>query len=54
MAARYILAVLAIAFLTAGAWRAGRSSGRLHPQARVWLLIGIIFGAISIWLFARG
>jgi len=28
--------------------------GALHPQARTWLLIAAIFGAVSLWLFSRG
>jgi hypothetical protein len=27
------------------------SRGGMHPQARAWLLIGVIFGAASGWLF---
>jgi bacteriorhodopsin len=53
VAAQYILAVLACAFLLAGAMGLARS-GLSHPQSRTWLLIGIIFGAVSAWLFYRG
>ena len=53
MAAKYILAVLACAFLIAGGLRLGRDGGRTHPQSRTWLLIGGIFGVVSAWLFAR-
>ena len=49
MLAKYILAVLAVAFLAAGTWR-GRRSG----QGRTWLTIAVIFGAVSVWLFAKG
>ena len=52
MAAKYILAVLAVVFLVFGAWRAA-TSGRRHPQARTWLLIAVIFGGVSLWLFSR-
>lgn len=50
MIARYILAALAVAFLVAGALRASRA-GASHPQSRTWLLIGVVFGAVSAWLF---
>jgi hypothetical protein len=49
MAAKYILAGLALAFLAAGAVRL--IGGPAHPQGRTWLLIGVIFGAVSVWLF---
>ena len=51
MLAKYILAALACAFLLAGAYR--RSTGGPNPQARTWLLVGAIFAAVSLWLFAR-
>ena len=51
MAAKYILAGLALAFLLAGAARLVGVSGRPNAQGRTWLLIGIIFGAVSVWLF---
>lgn len=50
MAARFILAGLALAFLMAGTVRLLGSAGP-HPQARTWLLIGAIFGVVSAWLF---
>jgi hypothetical protein len=54
VAAKYILAVLACAFLIAGGVRPGRDAGRSHPQSRVWLLVGIMFGVVSAWLFWQG
>jgi hypothetical protein len=53
MAAKYILALLSVAFLAAAARRLARD-GKLHPQSRTWLLIAIIFAVVSTWLFARG
>jgi hypothetical protein len=50
MAAKYVLAVVGAAFLVMGVLRA-TSLGASHPQARTWLLIGGIFGAVSVWLF---
>jgi len=49
MAARYILGTLAIVFLILGLARAARE-GRLGPAARTWLVIGLMFGAVSLWL----
>jgi hypothetical protein len=46
MAARYILAALALLFLILGARRGWR-----HPQGRTWLTIAAIFGAVALWLF---
>jgi hypothetical protein len=51
MAARYILAAFAVAFLTAAAIRLYGGGSVRHPQARTWLLVGVIFAAISAWLF---
>jgi len=53
VAAKYILAVVAAAFLVAAAVRAAGGSNLSHPQTRTWLLIAAIFGAISAWLFTR-
>ena len=50
MAAKYLLAVVGAAFLVMGVLRATRV-GASHPQARIWLLIGGIFGVVSAWLF---
>lgn len=47
MLAKYILAVLAVAFLIAGATRGPRTA-----QGRTWLIIAAIFGVVSLWLFA--
>jgi uncharacterized membrane protein HdeD (DUF308 family) len=51
VAAKYILAALAAAFLLAAAVRLLAAGGRRHPQGRSWLLIGVIFGIVSAWLF---
>ena len=47
MAAKYILAVLAVAFLAAALMRLSRGGGISHPQTKTWLLIAIIFGVLS-------
>jgi uncharacterized membrane protein HdeD (DUF308 family) len=49
MAATFILAGLALAFLLAGAVRLFGTSSR--AQGRTWLLVGVIFGIVSAWLF---
>ena len=50
MAAKYVLAALSAVFLVMGSVRAGLSSS----QSRTWLLVGVIFGAVSAWLWYRG
>jgi hypothetical protein len=47
MAAKYILAGLGTLFMVMGLLRGGPT----HPQSRTWLIIGVIFGAVSTWLF---
>ncbi|HEY6924507.1 MAG TPA: hypothetical protein VI653_13630 [Steroidobacteraceae bacterium] len=49
--ARSILGTLAIVFLVLGGVRAFRE-GQVGPAARAWLLIGAIFGIVSVvsWL----
>jgi hypothetical protein len=51
MLAKYILAVLAVAFLAAAGTRALLGGGLSHPQTKTWLLVGTIFAAVSAWLF---
>lgn len=47
MATKYILAGLAVLFVVLALARGGLA----RPQARTWLMIGVIFGAVSAWLF---
>jgi hypothetical protein len=47
---KYILAGVAIIFVVATAVRLTQSR-RLDPQSRTWLLISIIFGLVSAWLW---
>jgi len=49
MLAKYILAGLAFVFVIAALLRGPRT-----PQGRTWLLIAVIFGIVSSWLFAHG
>jgi hypothetical protein len=46
MLAKYILGGLAVVFLIAAAIRGPGSA-----QGRTWLLIAVIFGVVSLWLF---
>ena len=48
--ARLIFAVLGPLFLLLAAWSYSRA-GRLAPQAKAWLIIGIIFSAVAAWLW---
>lgn len=51
MATKYILAALSVVFLGLAFVRLARNDGRPHPQSRTWMLIGLIFGVVSAWLF---
>jgi hypothetical protein len=51
MAAKYILPALTIAFLAAALWRLARDGFTLGPASRTWLLVALIFGAVSGWLW---
>jgi len=51
VATKYILGALAIVFLALAMLRGG---GPSHPQGRTWMIIAVIFGAVSAWLFSRG
>ena len=53
MGAKHILAILSVVFLIAALVRLARDAGTLHPQSKTWLLISVIFGAVSAWLFYR-
>ncbi|HVQ16106.1 MAG TPA: hypothetical protein VMS40_21040 [Vicinamibacterales bacterium] len=54
MATKYILAALSVVFLILAVSRMARGGGAAHPQSRTWLLIGVIFAAVSAWLFYQG
>jgi Co/Zn/Cd efflux system component len=54
VATKYILAVLAIGFIAAALTRLSGVREIPHSQVRAWLLIGIIFGSVSAWLFYQG
>ena len=48
--AKIILALLGPLFLMMAGWRSLRA-GKLVPQAKTWLIIGIIFNAVAAWLW---
>jgi hypothetical protein len=52
MATKYILAALSLIFLAAAARRRTRSSADAGGQARTWLVIGVMFAAVSTWLWS--
>jgi hypothetical protein len=54
LATKYILAVLAAVFFMLGLARIARRGRLAHPQSRTWLLMAVIFGAVSAWLFSQG
>jgi hypothetical protein len=51
MVVTYVLAGLAVVFLGMATLRATGRTGWSHPQVKAWLLLGVIFGAVSAWLF---
>jgi hypothetical protein len=53
VAAKYILASLSAVFLALAIGRMARGGGT-YPQSRTWLIIGVIFGVVSAWLFYQG
>jgi len=50
VAARYILGALSLVFLVLAAKRAMRDGRVSHPQTRTWLIVGVVFGLVSLWL----
>lgn len=53
MTAKYIFPLLAVAFLAAALMRLSAGGAISHPQTKTWLLIAVIFGVISAWLWWR-
>jgi hypothetical protein len=54
MDAKYILPLLAVAFLVLALWRLSRDGFKLGPASRTWLIIAASFGAVSAWLWWTG
>lgn len=53
MSVRVILALLALVFLAMAVVKSWAGTPVTHPQVRTWLMIGVIFGGVSGWLFLR-
>ena len=49
MAAKYILAILGVVFLLAATVRLAKDQWRMGPAAKTWLIVGVIFVAVSLW-----
>ncbi len=47
---RLIFSVLGLLFLLLAGWRCLRA-GRFVPQARAWLIIGVVFSLVAAWLW---
>jgi hypothetical protein len=54
MNAKYILLGLGCVFLIAAFWRFAASGWEWAPAVRTWLLIGVIFLAVALWLLKSG
>ena len=51
MAAKYIFAALSVTFALFAIRRVVAAGGSWTPETRTWMLIAVIFGAVSGWLF---
>ncbi len=49
MSPLWLFPVLAVGFGVAGLWRWSRG-GTARVAARAWMLLALIFGAVSLWL----
>ena len=47
--ARFILMALGTVFLALAGWRVWRQRA-LGPQARAWLIVGLVFWGVGLWL----
>jgi hypothetical protein len=54
MLTKYILGALSVVFLALAFVRIASRGMKAHPQSRTWLLIGVIFGVVSAYLFLQG
>ncbi|MHB8474552.1 MAG: hypothetical protein ACYDC8_17225 [Gammaproteobacteria bacterium] len=54
MAAKYILIIVGAIFLLLALGRIVRDRGHVGPASRTWLLIALVFGAVSLWLWTGG
>lgn len=49
MTAKYILGVLGVVFLIVAGIRLARDGWKIGPASKTWLIIGVIFTAVSAW-----
>jgi hypothetical protein len=54
MLTKYILAVVGVVFLVLALGRIVKDHGRLGPASRTWLIVAVVFAAVSAWLFTGG
>jgi hypothetical protein len=54
MLAKYILAAVGAVFLVLALVRIAKDGGRVGPASRTWLIVAIVFAAVSAWLFTGG
>jgi hypothetical protein len=54
MLAKYILAAVGTVFLVLALARIAKEGGRVGPASRTWLIVAIVFAAVSAWLFTDG
>jgi hypothetical protein len=52
--ARYIFALVTMIFLGLGTARFIRGKAQYRTQGQIWLMMGVIFGAVSTWLYYQG
>jgi hypothetical protein len=50
MNAVYILGGLSLIFLAVAVRRMMQDGRVSHPQTRTWLIVGVVFGLVSLWL----
>jgi hypothetical protein len=53
MNAKYILGAISAVFLILAISRIAGGSRVTEPKTKTWLTVGLIFGAVSAWLFFR-
>ena len=54
MNAAYILGALSLIFLALAVARVIKGGRASHPRTRAWLIVGVVFGLVSLWLTAGG
>jgi hypothetical protein len=54
MLAKYILVIVGAVFLMLALFHIAKDGGRVGPASRTWLIVAIVFAAVSAWLFTGG